>query len=91
MKVVFSILFVIAVIVGILAFFVSLMFYKASEDDYPVIEEFQRKCPKCTNVQHERIKRKWWMYLAPGTKYYSCDRCRSKFAIMLWRHTLKIS
>jgi hypothetical protein len=91
MKVLFGILFVIFVITGILAFFVSLMFYRASEDDYPVIEEFQKKCPKCRGVKYERINRKWWMYLIPGTKYYNCDRCRSKFAIIFWRKTLNIS
>jgi len=91
MKIIFSILFVIFVITGILAFFVSLMFYRASEDDYPVIEEFQKQCPKCKDVKYERINRKWWMHLIPGTKYYSCNRCRSKFAIILWRKTLNIS
>ena len=91
MEVVFSILFVIAVIVAVLGLFVSLMFYRASEDDYPVIKEFQKQCPKCTDVKHERINRKWWMRLIPGTKYYRCDRCRSKFVIILWRSALKIS
>ena len=91
MKVVFSILFVIAVIVGILVFFVSLMFYRASEDDYPVIAEFQKRCPKCTEIKHERIIRKWWMHLIPGTKYYSCNRCRSKFMIIFWRRIIEIS
>jgi len=91
MEVVFSMLFVIAVIVSILAFFVSLMFYRASEDDYPVIKEFQKKCPKCTDFKHERISRKWWMRLIPGTKYYRCDKCRSKFVIILWRSALMIS
>jgi hypothetical protein len=91
MGVVVSILFVIAVIAGILALFVSIMFYRASEDDYPVIKEFQINCPKCTDVKHERIYRKWWMRFIPGTTYYRCDRCRSKFVIILWRSALKIS
>ena len=51
---------------------------------------FQNKCPKCRDVKHERIYRKWWMHLIPGTKYYSCNRCRSKFMIIFWRSALKI-
>jgi hypothetical protein len=51
---------------------------------------FQNKCPKCRDVKHERIYRKWWMHLIPGTKYYSCNRCRSKFMIIFWRSSLKI-
>ena len=91
MEVVAIILFVIAVIAGILTLFVSIMFYRASEDDYPVIKEFQINCPKCTDVKHEQISRKSWMRLIPGTKFYSCDRCRSKFVIILWRSALRLS
>ncbi len=58
---------------------------------YCVGENFQRKCPKCQDFKHERIHRKWWMHLIPGTKYYSCDRCRCKFVIAFWRSTLEIS
>jgi hypothetical protein len=91
METAFTIFYVILLIAGILAFFVTLMFYKASEDEYPVIKEFQKQCPVCRDVKHKRINRKWWMHLIPGTKCYSCDTCRSKFAIILWRKTLKIS
>ena len=91
MEVVFSILYVILFIVGILAFFVSLMFYKASEDDYPVIKEFQIKCPQCQDLKHERIQRKWWMRLIPGTKRYRCNKCNTKFMIIFWRRPLTVS
>ena len=54
-------------------------------------EDFQKKCPRCQNFKHERIHRKWWMRLIPGTKYYSCNRCRSKFMIIFWRSALTTS
>ena len=63
---------------------VRFVFYIASED-------FQRKCPKCQDFKHQRIPRRWWMHLIPGTKYYSCNRCRSKFMIIFWRSALKTS
>jgi len=63
---------------------VRFVFFIASED-------FQRKCPRCQDFKHERIHRKWWMRLIPGTKYYSCNRCRSKFMIIFWRSALRIS
>lgn len=91
MEVALSILFVIAVIVAILTLCVLLMFHCASEDDYPEIKEFQKTCPKCQDVWNERIYRKWWMRLIPGTKYYRCNRCRSKFMIIFWRNALEIS
>jgi len=53
--------------------------------------DFQRKCPQCQNVKHQRIHRKWWMRVMPGTEYYSCDRCRSKFMIIFWRKALYVS
>jgi len=91
MEVVFSILFVITIIVAILVLWPLFLLYSASKDDYPDIKDFQRKCPKCQDVWYQRIYRKWWMRLMPGTKYYRCNRCRSKFVIIFWRSALEIS
>ncbi len=91
MEVVASLLFVIAVIAGILELCVCTVLYRASEDDYPDIKDFQIKCPRCENVRHERIYRKWWMRFIPGTKYYRCNRCGSKYIIAFWRNALEIS
>jgi len=63
---------------------VRFVFYIAGVD-------FQRKCPQCQDVKHLRIHRKWWMRLIPGTEYYSCDRCRSKFMIIFRRKALNVS
>ncbi len=51
---------------------------------------FQNKCPICADIRHERLHRNWWMRFIPGTKYYSCNRCRSKFMIIFWKSALKI-
>jgi len=40
---------------------------------------FQNKCPICGDSKHQRIHRRWWMHLIPSSKYYSCNRCRSKY------------
>lgn len=82
---------VITIIVATLALCEWLGFLCVRFVFYITGEDFQRKWPKCQDFRHERIHRRWWMRLVPGTKYYSCNRCRSKFIIIFWRSALKTS
>ena len=94
MEVVFSILFVYTMIIAILLLCVLLIFYNTSEGYYSDIlsrKDFQKKCPNCRDIWYDRIYRKSWMCLIPGTKYYRCNRCRSKFMIIFWRKALYVS
>ena len=94
MEVVLSILFVYTIIVAILLLCVLFIFYNTSEGYYSDIlarKEFQKKCPKCRDIWYDRIYRKYWMRLIPGTKYYYCSRCRSKFMIIFGRSALKMA
>jgi hypothetical protein len=38
-----------------------------------------KACPKCKDSDRHRITRSTWMRLIPGTKYYQCVHCRSKY------------
>lgn len=94
MELIFSILFVITIIAAILVLCALLMLYSASENFFPDIstqKDVPKKCPECGATEYERIYRKWWMRLIPGTKHYRCYRCRSKFLIIFWRSALKIT
>ena len=94
MEVVFSILFVYTIIVAILLLCVLLKFYNTSEGYYSDIlarKDFQRTCPKCRDIWYDRIYRKYWMRLIPGTKHYYCNRCRYKFMTIFYRSALKMS
>ena len=82
---------VITIIVSSLALCERLVFMCVRFVFYVIGEDFQRKCPQCQDVRHERIHRKWWMRLMPGTKHYRCDRCRSKFMIIFWRKALSVA
>ena len=51
---------------------------------------YQNDCPQCGYFMHEGLHRKWWMRLLPGMKYFSCNRCRSRYMIIFWRGGQKI-
>ncbi len=91
METLINIVFVIAAIIAIYMLCVWLIVYAASRVYSYKIQSFQKKCPKCQGDWHERIHRKWWMHLIPGTKYYRCNKCRSKFMIIFWKNILEIS
>ena len=94
MEVVFSILFVYTMIIAILLLCVLLIFYNTSEGYYSDIlsrKDFQKKCPNCRDIWYDRIYRKSWMRLIPGTKHYYCNKCRYKFMIIFRRIALKMS
>jgi hypothetical protein len=93
MEVIFSILFVITTIGAILLLCVLLICYNVSEGYYSDVlarKNFQKKCPNCQDAWYDRIYRKSWMRLIPGTKHYYCNRCRYKFMIIFWKISVKI-
>ena len=94
MEIVLSILYVYTIIISILLLCILLIFYRTSEDYYSDIlirKDFQKKCPNCRDIWYDRIYRKNWMRLIPGTKYYYCNRCRYKFMVIYRRIALKMS
>lgn len=91
MEIVFNILFVITLIVSIYMLCVWLIVHAASRVFLCKINNFQKKCPKCQGVRYQRIYRKWWMHLIPGTKYYRCNSCKFRFMIVFWKSVLEIS
>ena len=94
MEAIFSILFVITIIATILLLCVLLVLYNISEGYYSDVlarKDFQKKCPNCGDTWYDRIYRKSWMRLIPGTKHYYCNRCRYKFMIIFYRSALKMS
>ena len=52
------------------------------------IPSSRKKCPSCDENYLQRIPRKWYMHLIPGSKRYLCRMCRSKFTILFWRMTI---
>jgi type IV secretory pathway VirB3-like protein len=94
MEVVFNILILYSIIVAILLLGVLLILYTTSDDYYSDIlarRDFQKKCPKCQGIWYDRIYRKSWMRLIPGTKLYYCNTCRYKFMIILRRSALRMA
>ena len=94
MEVVFNILIFYSIIVAILLLGVLLILYTTSDDYYSDIlarRDFQKKCPKCQGIWYDRIYRKSWMRLIPGTKLYYCNSCRYKFMIILRRSALRMA
>ncbi|MBC8391780.1 MAG: response regulator [Deltaproteobacteria bacterium] len=56
-------------------------------DDHLDIFKSIEPCPFCDYGVGYRIRRKKWMYLIPSTRYYRCNRCRSKFLkIVDWKY-----
>ena len=53
------------------------------------IPSIHKKCPSCGEHYINRIPRKWYMRLIPGSKRYLCRFCRSKFTIFLWKITIR--
>jgi len=41
-----------------------------------------KKCPRCRSRLRRRFGRKTWMYLAPGSKRYSCEECDTEYAYL---------
>jgi len=95
MEVVFSILFVYTIIIAILLLRILFIFYNTSKDCYSDVlarKDFLKKCPKCRiGIWYDRIYRKYWMRLIPGTKHYYCNRCKSRFIIIFRRSALKMA
>jgi type IV secretory pathway VirB3-like protein len=94
MEIVFNILIFYSIIVAILLLGVLLILYTTSDEFYADIlarRDFQKKCPKCQGIWYDRIYRKSWMRLIPGTKLYYCNSCRYKFMIILRRSALRMA
>ena len=53
------------------------------------IPSIHKKCPSCGEHYINRIPRKWYIRLIPGSKRYLCRMCRSKFTIFLWKITIR--
>ena len=94
MEIVFNILFVYIIIISCLLLCILFIFYNTSEGYYSDIltrKDFHKKCPNCRDTWYDRIYRKSWMRLIPGTKYYYCNNCRYKFMVIYRRIALKMS
>jgi hypothetical protein len=94
MEVVFNILILYLIVVAILLLAVLLTLCTTSDDycsDILARRDFQKKCPKCQSIWYDRIFRKSWMRLIPGTKLYYCNSCRYKFMIFLRRSALRMA
>ena len=95
MEKVFNILIVYSIIVAILLLGVLLeIFFNKIENHYSDIlarRGIQKKCPKCHSILYDRIHRKSWMRLIPGTKLYYCYSCMRKFMIFFHRNALKMA
>jgi hypothetical protein len=44
---------------------------------------FGPKCPYCKDMAKITIKRRFWMRIVPGTKYYHCSWCGGSFFTIL--------
>jgi hypothetical protein len=42
----------------------------------------KKRCPRCKSGKFNRIWRKGWMRLLPGTRYYQCRRCKCRFLVL---------
>ena len=38
-----------------------------------------KACPKCKDGNRFRVRRSTWMRMIPGTKFYKCVDCDSKY------------
>ena len=36
-------------------------------------------CPNCRSEYRERMHRRWWMRLLPGSRYYRCKDCHREY------------
>ena len=94
MEVILYILILYSIIAAILLLGILLIFYNTSNDYYSDIlarRDFQKQCPKCQGIWYDRIYRKSWMRLIPGTKLYYCNNCRYKFMIIFRRSALRMA
>jgi hypothetical protein len=94
MEVIFSLLCAYAIVIASLLLCVLIKFYNNIEGYYSDIlarKDFQKKCPNCQGSWYDRINRKSWMRLIPGTKYYYCNNCRYRFMIIFRKIAIKMS
>jgi ribosomal protein L37AE/L43A len=94
MEIIYSILIVYTILIAILLLCILLIFHNTSDSYYSDIltrKDFNKKCPDCRDTWYDRIYRKNWMRLIPGTKLYYCNNCRYKFMVIYRRIALKMA
>ena len=53
------------------------------------MEPSDKKCLSCGDRHLQRIARKWYMHLAPGSRRYLCRSCRTRHFVLLWKICLR--